>query len=250
MGQTVCQAVSAASDMELVAAIDPGVAGADIGDVAGVEAGRFAVGATNDSLLEAEAEVVVDFTDITGARSNIGFAARHGIHSVVGTSGFTETDHGAIAALLGSSNCLLAPNFAIGAVVMMKFAEMAAPLFDTAEIIELHHDSKVDSPSGTAVATAELMAAASSQWASDPTQSETIAGARGAEGPAGIRIHSVRMRGMVAHQEIVLGTAGQTLTMRHDSYDRHSFMPGVLLGVRKVGEHRGLTVGLDRYMDL
>ena len=250
MGQTVCQAVSGDSGMELVAAVDPGFDGVDIGEVAGVEAGRFVVRGSNDCLVDANVDVVVDFTDLEAARANIGFAASNGIHSVVGTSGFTESEHDEIRQMLGSANCLLASNFAIGAVLMMKFAEMAAPLFDTAEIIELHHDSKVDSPSGTAVSTAELMAAASPDWAPDPTQSETIPGARGAMGPAGIRIHSVRMRGMVAHQEIVLGTTGQTLTMRHDSYDRFSFMPGVLLGVRKIGEHPGLTVGLDKYMEL
>jgi 4-hydroxy-tetrahydrodipicolinate reductase len=128
---------------------------------------------------------------------------------------------------------------------MMRFAELAAPYFETAEIIELHHDNKVDAPSGTAVSTVERMAAASGDWAADPTESETIANARGAVGPAGIRVHSVRMRGMVAHQEVILGTAGQTLSLRHDSYDRSSFMPGVVLAAKRVSDLPGLTVGLD-----
>jgi 4-hydroxy-tetrahydrodipicolinate reductase len=145
----------------------------------------------------------------------------------------------------GAANALIAPNFAIGAVLMMRFAEMAAPFFETAEVIELHHDEKVDAPSGTAMLTAERMAQASADWAKDPTTKLVVEGARGAEGPGGIRVHSVRLRGMVAHQEVVMGTAGQSLTIRHDSYDRTSFMPGVLLAIRAVRERPGLTVGLD-----
>jgi 4-hydroxy-tetrahydrodipicolinate reductase len=128
---------------------------------------------------------------------------------------------------------------------MMRFAEMAAPWFETAEIIELHHDAKVDAPSGTAMLTAERMAAASSEWAADPTEVHSLPEARGAAGPAGIRIHSVRLRGLVAHQEVLFGTTGQSLVIRHDSYDRQSFMPGVLLAVRSVARRPGLTVGLE-----
>jgi 4-hydroxy-tetrahydrodipicolinate reductase len=128
---------------------------------------------------------------------------------------------------------------------MMRFAELAAPFFDTAEIIELHHDQKIDAPSGTAVATAQRMAAASQEWAADPTQHEVYPGARGGAGPAGIRVHAVRMRGMVAHQEVILGAQGQSLTIRQDSYDRASFMPGVVLACKRVGEFPGLTLGLD-----
>ena len=145
---------------------------------------------------------------------------------------------------------MIAPNFAIGAVLMVVLAERAAPYFDTAEIIELHHDRKVDAPSGTAVATARRMAAASQEWAPDPTEKVLYAGARGSDGPGGIRVHSVRMRGMVAHQEVILGAEGQTLTIRHDSIDRVSFMPGVLLAVRQVGARPGLTVGLEHLLDL
>ena len=144
----------------------------------------------------------------------------------------------------------MAPNFAIGAVLMMRFAELAAPYFESAEIVELHHDEKVDAPSGTAMLTAERMAAASGEWGADPTKSEVVPGARGGAGPGGIHIHSVRLRGLVAHQEVLLGATGQTLTIRHDSYDRASFMPGVLLAVREIGRHPGLTVGIEKFLGL
>jgi 4-hydroxy-tetrahydrodipicolinate reductase len=133
---------------------------------------------------------------------------------------------------------------------MMRFAELAAPYFETAEIIELHHDSKLDAPSGTAMLTAERMAAASADWAPDPTTNEVLEGARGGAGPADIRVHSLRLRGMVAHQEVVLGTTGQTLSIRHDSYDRASFMPGVVLAVKAVPDRPGVTVGLDALLAL
>jgi 4-hydroxy-tetrahydrodipicolinate reductase len=133
---------------------------------------------------------------------------------------------------------------------MIRFAELAAPWFDTAEIIELHHDGKVDAPSGTAMATATRMAAASDQWGEDPTRIETVEGARGGRGPGGIRVHSVRLRGLIAHQEVLLGTEGQSLTIRHDSYDRQSFMPGVLLAIREVPGRPGLTVGLEAMLGI
>jgi len=133
---------------------------------------------------------------------------------------------------------------------MMRFAELAAPYFESAEIIELHHDGKSDAPSGTSMLTAQRMAAASPDWGADPTKDEVVRGARGGVGPAGIRMHAVRMRGMVAHQEVLLGTAGQSLTIRHDSYDRSSFMPGVAVAVKAVADHPGVTVGLDSLLDL
>ena len=148
------------------------------------------------------------------------------------------------------SNCLIASNFSISAVLMMRFAEMAAPFFDSAEIIELHHDQKVDAPSGTALVTAQRMAAASRNWAADPTQREILPGARGGLGPAGIRLHSLRIRGMVAHQEVVLGAAGQTLIIRQDSYDRSSYLPGILLACKRVCDSPGLTLSLDSYLNL
>jgi len=194
--------------------------------------------------------VMVDFTHLEAARKNLAFCAESGIHAVVGTSGFTEEDHAEIASSFSRSNCIIAPNFAIGAVLMIRFAELAAPFFETAEIIELHHETKKDAPSGTAISTAERMAVASDTWAADPTEAHTLSGARGAKGSGGIPIHSVRMRGMTAHQEVVLGTEGQSLSIRHDSYDRSSFMPGVLMAVRRIGELPGLTVGLDAVLDL
>ena len=249
MGSTVCQAVAGDRGLELVAAVDPHHGGLDVRQVAKCES-DLQVANEADALLDARVDVAVDFTSIDAARQNLAWCAEHSVHAVVGTSGFTEADYDEIRVMFTRSNCVIAPNFAIGAVLMMRFAELAAPFFDTAEIIELHHDSKIDAPSGTAVSTAERMAAASSEWAPDPVTVETIKGARGSAGPAGIRVHAVRMRGMVAHQEVLLGTTGQTLTIRHDSYDRSSFMPGVLLAVKAVAERPGLTVGLDAILGL
>jgi 4-hydroxy-tetrahydrodipicolinate reductase len=210
------------------------------------------VSRASDALSDAGAEVAVDFTVIDAARENLAWCAKHGVHAVVGTTGFSEAelDDLRMQFLDGASNAVIAPNFAIGAVLMMRFAELAAPYFETAEIIELHHDEKIDAPSGTAMLTAQRMARASSDWADDPTTKTVLDGARGGEGPNGIRVHSVRLRGLVAHQEVVLGTTGQSLSIRHDSYERTSFMPGVLLAVRAVRERPGLTVGLDALLDL
>ena len=249
MGSTVCQAVATDADLELVAAVDPHHGGIDVRQVAKCDS-ELQVATDADALVEAGAQVAVDFTSIDAARENLRWCAEHGVHAVVGTSGFTEADHDEIRAMFTRSNCVIAPNFAVGAVLMMRFAELAAPFFDTAEIIEFHHDTKVDSPSGTAVSTVERMAAASPRWGPDPTQVETIAGARGAMGPAGIRVHAIRMRGVVANQEVLLGTTGQTLSIRHDTTDRSSFMPGVLLAVKAVGQTPGLTVGLDALMGI
>lgn len=237
MGREVCAAVHGADDLELVAAVDPAARGTMQHGVT--------VAAELRALADAQAEVVVDFTVASAARVTLPWVAMHGMHAVVGTTGFETADIERFREVFSASNCLIASNFAISAVLMMRFAELAAPWFDTAEIIELHHDAKVDAPSGTAVSTAERMAAASADWAADPTRHEVYPGARGGLGPAGIRVHSVRMRGMVAHQEVILGAAGQTLTLRQDSYDRMGYMPGVLLGCRAVGDHPGVTIGLD-----
>ena len=245
MGQTVCKAVCDDSELDLVAAVDPHHAGLDLRSVTGIDDNSVQVAAAADELVRKEVEVAVDFTRIDAARENLGFLADKGIHAVVGTSGFTDGDYDQLRSRFTSSNCVVAPNFAIGAVLMARFAELAAPFFETAEIIELHHDAKIDAPSGTAMHTAGRMAAASDQWAPDPTTHHTLEGARGGKGPGGIPVHSVRLRGMVAHQEVLLGTTGQTLTIRHDSYDRTSFMPGVMLAVKRVADLPGLTVGLD-----
>lgn len=249
MGSTVCRAVGAAEDLELVAAVDPHHDGLDVRQVTGCTA-DLEVAGSRDVFVETGVDVVVDFTVADAARDNLGWLADHGMHAVVGTTGFTSGDLDNFARMFTTSNCLIAPNFAIGAVLMMRFAEMAAPWFETGEIIEMHHEMKTDAPSGTAMLTAERMAAASSDWLCDPTTSHVVDGARGGEGPGGIRMHAVRTRGAVAHQEVVLGTEGQSLTIRHDSYDRSSFMPGVLLAVRRVPDLPGLTFGLDPLLDL
>lgn len=250
MGSTVCQAVADDPELDLVAAVDPFHAGLELSRVSGVAGVDLAVSGDRERFIDAEVEVAVDFTEAGAARHHVMWLAEHGIHAVVGTTGFTDGDIASFERAFTRSNCLIAPNFAIGAVLMMRLAALAAPYFETAEIIELHHDGKVDAPSGTASMTAERLAEAKPDWGSDPTTSVVLEGARGGEGPAGIRIHSVRMRGMVAHQEVLLGTTGQTLTIRHDSIDRTSFMPGVLLGVKKVADHPGVTVGLDQVLGL
>ena len=241
MGTTVCEAVTDEPGLELVAGIDPGHEGETV-------EGVTIVG--DPSKLDAPVDVVVDFTQISAARENARWAAEQGVHAVMGTSGFNAEDVDQLRALFTRSNCVIAPNFAIGAVLMVVLAERAAPYFDTADIIELHHDGKRDAPSGTAMHTADRMAAASPKWAPDPTQDMVLEGARGSTGPAGIHIHSLRVRGMVASQEVILGTTGQSLVIRHDSYDRSSFMPGVMLAVKAVADHPGVTVGLDQLLNL
>lgn len=251
MGSTVCAAVASDRECELVAAVDPHHEGIDLHLVArGGEVPELTVAGGVEEFERAGVEVVVDFTHLDAARENLAWAAEQGVHAVVGTTGFTPEDHARFEETFTDSNCMIVPNFAIGAVLMMRFAELAAPWFQTAEVLEFHHDEKVDAPSGTAMLTVERMAAASADWAPDPTRSEVIDHPRGGEGPGGIRVHSVRMRGMVAHQEVVLGTEGQTLSIRHDSYDRSSFMPGVLLAVKAVAERSGVTVGLDDVLGL
>ncbi len=243
MGAEVCRAVSGAHDLQLVAVVDPMAAGQTIE--------RLSV-AERPSAIAGDVDVAVDFTHAEAARENLVWCADNRVHAVVGTTGFSDSDHHAFVAAFTRSNAVIAANFAIGAVLMMRFAELAAPFFETAEIIELHHDAKVDAPSGTAVATAERMALARQDkpWAPDPTTVEVYPGARGGSGPGGTRIHSVRMRGVVANQEVVLGTTGQTLTLRHDTTDRTSFMPGVLLAIRQVATRPGVTRGLDALLGL
>ena len=230
MGAEMCRAVEADPDTDLVAAIGS----------------RGSVSA----FAEAGAEVVADFTVAAAARANLPAVAEAGIHAVVGTSGLTPDDVERLRLAFTASNCLIAPNFAVGAALMMRFAEMAAPFFDTAEVIELHHDRKIDAPSGTALSTLERMAAASGDWAPDPTADEVVAGARGGRGPGGIAVHSVRLKGLMAHQEVLLGGPGETLTVRHDAIDRSSFMPGAMLGIKRVASLNGVAVGLEAVLDL
>ena len=250
MGATVCQAVAGDHELELVAAVDPHHAGLDLRQATGVDVPGLMIMPDTDGLDQVGVDVMVDFTVLQAARNNLRWCAENGIHAVVGTTGFSDDDYAELRKLFRKSNCFIAPNFAIGAALMMRFAERAAPYFETAEILELHHDEKVDAPSGTALMTAERMAAASEEWAKDPTKKEVLKGARGGRGAGGIRVHSVRLRGLVAHQEVLLGTTGQSLSIRHDSYDRNSFMPGVLLAVKTVAGRSGLTVGLDALVEV
>lgn len=245
MGRTVCAAVADDPALELVAAVDLHGVGLVVDGVAiAGEAHAFA---------DAGVEVAVDFTVIDAARVNAAWCATHGVHSIIGTSGFAESDIAELAKLFhgdDAPHCIVAANFAVGAALMAHLAAKAAPFFDTVEIIESHHDGKRDSPSGTAIDTARQIAAASDDWAADPTEIEHVQGARGAKGAGGIPIHAVRMRGMVASQEVVFGTTGQTLVLRHDTFDRSSFMPGVLMAVKAVQSRPGVTIGLEPLLDL
>ncbi|HCB37633.1 MAG TPA: 4-hydroxy-tetrahydrodipicolinate reductase [Acidimicrobiaceae bacterium] len=246
MGSTVRAAVDADADLRLVAAVDPG--GTPAPSATAVQAVQAVP--SLDDVDPAGVDVAVDFTVADATRANAAWCARHGVHAVIGTTGLDDADVAAFRAAFDSSNCLIAPNFAVGAVLMMRFAELAAPHFGSAEVIELHHDAKVDAPSGTALRTLERMAAASSQWNADPTETTLVPGARGGRGPGGIPVHSVRLRGLVAHQQVLLGADGETLTIRHDTTDRSSFMGGVLLACKVIGDHPGVTVGLDSYLGL
>jgi 4-hydroxy-tetrahydrodipicolinate reductase len=234
VGTEVCKAVDAADDLELVAMVDQGDWLFNVSD--------------------AGAQVVVDFTTPDVVMDNLHWCVDQGIHAVVGTTGFTAQRLDRVRSWLSHKpevGVLVAPNFGIGAVLMMQFAARAARFFDSVEIIEQHHPRKLDAPSGTATHTAKLVAearaAAGLAGMPDATKDE-VPGARGAE-VDGIRVHSVRSAGLVAHQEVLFGTTGETLTIRHDALDRASFMPGVLLGIRSVMGRPGLTVGLDALLD-
>ena len=260
MGRQVCRTVLAHPELDLVAAVDPGYGGSALDDILGITAGRMVVSGELGALRTTATEVVVDFSRLDAARATLDFCADAGIHAVVGTTGFTQADLDDLANSFGgpehgSPNCIVVANFAIGAVLMMKFAELAAPWFDGAEIVESHHAGKLDAPSGTALRTAERMAAArrdsgAGVFPADRTTTPVVDGARGGDGPGGVRIHSVRLPGLVAHQEVVLGAVGQSLTIRHDSYDRASFMDGVVLAVQEVASRPGLTIGLEPLLGL
>ena len=249
MGQEVCRAVTEAADMELVAAVDPAHVGGDA-------CGRTIIGEVN-ALSDLGAEVVVDFTIAEAVRHNVTHYAAEGVHAVIGTSGLSDADVANVEARFSgaSANAVLAPNFAIGAVLLLHLCRIAAPHMDGVEIIELHHDAKRDAPSGTAMHTAAVIAearraAGSGPLPADPTTDVVLAGARGGESADGVHVHSVRLPGLVAHEEVIFGAAGQSLSIRHDSYDRRSFMPGVLLAVRAVPDRPGLTVGLEALLGL
>ncbi|MEU9027006.1 4-hydroxy-tetrahydrodipicolinate reductase [Streptomyces sp. NPDC048383] len=235
IGSEAVKAVEAAEDMELVAAL-----------------GR---GDKLETLAEAGAQVVVELTTPDSVMENLDFLVRHGIHGVVGTTGWTEDRLGQLNTWLAGSpetGVLIAPNFSIGAVLTMKFAVQAARYFESVEVVELHHPKKVDAPSGTATRTAQLIAAARAEaglGAQPDATTTALDGARGAD-VDGVPVHAVRLRGLLAHQEVLLGSEGETLTIRHDSLHHSSFMPGILLGVRRVTQTPGLTFGLENFLDL
>ncbi|MEA2486947.1 MAG: 4-hydroxy-tetrahydrodipicolinate reductase [Actinomycetota bacterium] len=228
MGSTVCDAVAADAELELVARID--------------------VDDSLDAAVENRAEVAVDFTTPDSVKANVLWLLEHGVHCVVGTTGLSDDDLAEIGqhAQRSPANCFVAPNFAVGAVLMMHFAAQAAPYFGRAEISERHHEHKLDAPSGTSLRTAELMnRSRGSKW----DEVDTSEPSRGLD-VGGINVHSLRVPGSVAHQEVILGSPGQTLTIKHDSLDRASFMPGVILAVKNVASLPGLTVGLEHLLDL
>ena len=235
VGREVCAAVEAADDLELVARID-----ADD---------------SLESLVESGADAIVDFTHPDVVMANLEFCLTRGIHAVVGTTGFDDARLEQLRGFLADqpeTGCLIAPNFSLGAIFMMRFAAAAAPYFDSVEIVELHHADKADAPSGTAQRTARLVAEARREAGSAPMPDATSSALDGARGSdvEGVRVHAVRARGLVAHQEVILGGLGETLTLRHDSLDRASFTPGVLAGLRAIGDNPGLTVGLEHFLDL
>ena len=238
VGREVCRAVDGAEDLALVASVDTGEQHDSLED-----------------LVRAGAEAVVDFTHPDVVMDNLRFCVEHRIHAVVGTTGFDDERLDRLRGWLAESpgtGVLVAPNFSIGAILMMRFAAEAAPFYESVEIVELHHPDKADAPSGTARRTASLVAQARRQAGSGPIPDATstaLEGARGAD-VDGVRVHGLRIRGLVAHQEVILGGLGETLTIRHDSLDRVSFTPGVLLGLRRIADAPGLTVGLEDFMGL
>ena len=252
MGREVLRALAQDPECEIVAAVDLKAAGEDIGEILGL--GK-AVGVRLEADLEAairehKPQVMVDFTHPKAVVGNVMTALRNGVIPVVGTTGITEPDLAAIRSFCDEhrATCFICPNFSIGAVLMMRFAQEAARYLPHCEIIELHHDQKLDAPSGTALLTAKMVAAErNGQKQGHPDEEEKIPGARGAEYD-GLRIHSVRLPGYVAHQEVIFGGVGQILTIRHDSLARESFMPGVVLACKKIIGRQGLVVGLDQLL--
>ena len=231
MGVATCAAVEVDPELDLVA--------------------RVGRGDELNGLVDAGAEVAVEFTTPTSAAGNVRFCIDHGINAVVGTSGLSTEDAKDISVRAGRAGVgvLIAPNFALGAVLMMTFAQKAARYYDAAEIIERHHDKKLDAPSGTALRTASMMNEERPAGWSVPGGTESVAGSRGGD-RGGVHIHSLRLPGSVAHQEVIFGGAGETLTIRHDSLDRSSFMPGVILAIKRVATLEGMTVGLEHLLEI
>ncbi|RHM55918.1 4-hydroxy-tetrahydrodipicolinate reductase [Mitsuokella sp. AF33-22] len=251
MGQAVLKAVQEADELELVGAVDI-KGGADTGTLVGLPASGILVETDLEALLERKKpEVMVDFTRPDVVFGNVMTALKHGTSPVVGTTGLSDEQKAEIAkaAEENATPAFIAPNFAIGAVLLMIMSRQAAKYMPEVEIIELHHDKKLDAPSGTAIQTAEMIAEVRKEHQQgNPDEFEKLPGARGAN-YEGMHIHSVRLPGYVAHQEVIFGGLGQTLTIRHDSMNRESFMPGVVLAAKKVRSLKGLTVGLDKLLD-
>jgi 4-hydroxy-tetrahydrodipicolinate reductase len=252
MGLMVCRAVAEADDLALVAAIDRSKVGQKIGALIGHPKLDVPVSDELDRLLEAEVEVAIDFTHPDVVMDNVRWCIDHAVHLVVGTTGVTQGDLQEIERTIGDegaeSNVIVASNFALGAVLMLRFASQAVRHFPAVEVIELHHDQKADAPSGTAIATVRRLTEGRAEPWRGPLP-ETLEGVRGGD-VDGVRVHSVRLPGLVAHQEVIFGGQGQTLTIRHDSTDRSSFVPGVLMAARAVMTRAGLTVGLEPLLDL
>ena len=240
MGREVCRAVEAADDLTLAAAVDP--------HHQGTELGNLVVAGSPDAL--EGVDVAVDFTTPGSVIENVRWCLGRGMHVVIGTTGIAADGLEEIRRLTGSGNpnAVVAPNFAIGAALMMRFAEQAARYLDAAEVIEMHHDQKVDAPSGTAITTAQRISAARTGGWEAPGGDVSHPGARGAD-VEGIRVHGIRLPGLLAHQEVIFGSPGQTLVVRHDTIDRSAFIPGILLAIRTVADRPGLTVGLDALLD-
>lgn len=252
MGQLVCRAVAEHPDLVLVAAINPSRPGVNIGEVIGHPEVDVEVSPQIETMLQAETEVAVDFTAPEAVMENIRWCVDHAMHMVVGTTGIGPDEIEEIRHWIelegGDAHVVVAPNFALGAVIAQRFAEAAARFFPAAEIIELHQDQKADAPSGTAAATASRIAAAREEkWTGPGT--ERVPGVRGGE-VEGIRVHSVRLPGLVAHQEVLFGALGQTLSVRHDAYDRTCYLPGVILAIKEIATRPGLTVGLEPILGL
>lgn len=243
MGTAVWNAVQNDPGLELVGCIDPSAVGQLLG-------GHTVLASLDE--LDVTPEVVIDFTVAAAAVATMEWCVDHHVHVVVGTTGLDSAWLAGLGekAHANGTGVLVAANFAIGAVLMMRLSEIAAPFFESVEIIEEHHNTKKDAPSGTALVTAERIAAVSGEWGSDPTEHELLPGARGATTAEGITIHSLRVKGLVAHQEVVFGTTGQTLRIRHDSLDRESFMPGIVRAAAWIPTHPGLTLGLESVLGL
>ena len=259
MGREICKAVTNDPDLELVAAVDPHFAGIDIGQVAGPNVAGLDIAGDIDALSRAGVEVVIDFTIADATKRSMEWCASHGVHMVIGTTGLSDGDIDTARQMFERAgvNCFIAANFAVGAVLMNRFVEIAARYMDGAEVIEIHHDAKVDAPSGTALRLAASISQGSSmalhngkQYGRDRTERTVIKEVRGGVSEGGVRIHSLRLPGMVAHHEVVFGSVGQSLTIRHDAFDRTSFMPGIIMATKAVKDHPGVTIGLDELLGI